>query len=294
MRADRSPEPDRSYSLIAINSTPPAHGLAVIDASGTPDDPSDDRIRYIPDEGFIGTDVLQYVVTDGSIRDSYASASVTVTVLPADGSTPPAVQGTSAADRIVLLPRPGNRVAAYLNGRFVGVFGAAAGIVVDGGDGNDNIRAGRLTVPVTIDGGAGDDGIIGGSGHDILTGGAGDDRLFGGPGRDVLVGGTGADRLSGGGGDDVLVAGAAADATRLDEVLTLWTGSGFYGDRIDRITSATTGRLLGAGSTSDDAAADVLAGQWGSDLFFAAVAAGGTSPTDQLSGRRVGEDVIPS
>jgi len=54
------------------------------------------------------------------------------------------------------------------------------------GDGNDDLDASALAVPVTADGGVG---------ADLLTGGNGADALTGGPGADVLTGTSGADAL---------------------------------------------------------------------------------------------------
>ena len=58
----------------------PSHGTATIDDGGTPLDPSDDRIRYVPDADFFGTDSFAYRIDDG--RGHGATAIVTVTVAP--------------------------------------------------------------------------------------------------------------------------------------------------------------------------------------------------------------------
>ncbi|WP_298843888.1 LamG-like jellyroll fold domain-containing protein [uncultured Roseobacter sp.] len=55
-----------------------------------------------------------------------------------------------------------------------------AGTAVDGGAGDDTLRAGSGSD--SLDGGAGNDSLTGGAGADTLTGGAGDDVIDGGPG----------------------------------------------------------------------------------------------------------------
>jgi len=80
------------------------------------------------------------------------------------------------------------------------LFGSSGFDRLDGGGGDDVIRAGD-----------GDDDLFGGGGRDRLAGEAGDDYLLAGSGDDVLDGGAGADRLLGGSGTDVL---RARDGTR--------------------------------------------------------------------------------
>ena len=133
------------------------------------------------------------------------------------------------------------------------VLGQAAdedhGVLVVGGDGNDEIRTAGLNAEVrgeagsdrigvsllqgqraivdagagddivTIDGagrstvnaGAGDDWIQGGDGHDIVDAGAGDDRVDAGAGNDVVTGADGDDTLLGQRGRDILVGGSGSD-----------------------------------------------------------------------------------
>lgn len=80
---------------------------------------------------------------------------------------------------------------------------------VEGGDGNDDLRAGLRGS--WLRGGAGDDVLKGSTGSDSLTGGDGRDRVLGAGGRDGLHGDAGADVLSGGGGNDGLRGGIGAD-----------------------------------------------------------------------------------
>ena len=53
--------------------------LQIIDPNNTPDNPSDDLVRYTPNEDYIGQDVFQYTICDD--RDNCASNTVTVTVV---------------------------------------------------------------------------------------------------------------------------------------------------------------------------------------------------------------------
>jgi Ca2+-binding RTX toxin-like protein len=70
----------------------------------------------------------------------------------------------------------------------------ALSVLIDGGDGNDQLSANRGTVV----GGSGDDTLTG----DVLSGGPGNDRLAGTDAANVLDGGPGADLLKGMGGID--------------------------------------------------------------------------------------------
>ena len=59
----------------------PSDGTATVNNNGTPNDPTDDTIDYIPDPGFAGTDQITYQIcdSDGDCDD----ATVTITVLDA-------------------------------------------------------------------------------------------------------------------------------------------------------------------------------------------------------------------
>ncbi len=71
--------------------------------------------------------------------------------------------------------------------------------LIEGGEGDDVLRAFSSTTPAALLGGPGDDLLIGGRGSDVLMGGSGRDRLVdrsagnrfvGGPGRDLALIGT--------------------------------------------------------------------------------------------------------
>ncbi|MFK7822119.1 MAG: calcium-binding protein [Planctomycetaceae bacterium] len=90
--------------------------------------------------------------------------------------------------------------------------------VINGGDGDDYIKAGKSAN--LLRGNAGDDTIIGsglrdiisgGSGNDFIRGQADGDVIGGGNGNDTILGTSGADQIDGGNGNDSILAGAGAD-----------------------------------------------------------------------------------
>ncbi len=72
-----------------------------------------------------------------------------------------------------------------------------AGVMVDGGPGDDTISATTLQHTATFFGGAGNDILTGGPNNDTLHGDAGDDVLNGNGGNDWLYGDAGNDQLLG-------------------------------------------------------------------------------------------------
>lgn len=124
-------------------------------------------------------------------------------------------------------------------------------IVVDAGEGNDNITTGAGND--RIDGGAGDDAIVSGDGRDDVFGnsgidgidaGAGDDVVYGGDGADIMAGGAGVDFLEGGKGRDELDGGDGHDMLSggLDaDSITGGNGDDrvYAGDGIDTVAAAT-------------------------------------------------------
>ncbi len=168
------------------------------------------------------------------------------------------------------------------------LFGGPGDDTLDGGDGNDTLLGKRgddvllggagadrligASGSNRLDGGAGNDVLLAKRGDDILLGGAGDDLLNGGTGRDILIGGTGADRLLGNSGGDVLVGGTTdhdADAAALGRLLDEWSRLDVnYAGRVANLLAGTglnTPTVLGAGTATDDATADILSGNRGLD-----------------------------
>jgi Ca2+-binding RTX toxin-like protein len=89
------------------------------------------------------------------------------------------------------------------------MYGSEFAETIDGGGGNDIIRAD--SGDDLVFGGTGNDQLYGEGGDDTIHGGEGDDVLDGGLGNDQLYGGQGNDSLDGGAGDDLLVGGAGND-----------------------------------------------------------------------------------
>lgn len=96
-----------------------------------------------------------------------------------------------------------------------------AGVRVNGGKGNDDIRVdetnGAVSLSFTLLGDKGNDTLVGGSGNDLLDGGVGNDAVLGGAGNDRLLGGKGNDTASGQAGSDELHGDAGKDDLDGDE-----------------------------------------------------------------------------
>jgi hypothetical protein len=103
--------------------------------------------------------------------------------------------GTSDGEEVIFRSMKRQRIEVRANGVKMGVFSDISQIRAFGEEGNDEIFAGSVRVPVRLFGGAGNDHLTGGKGDDILNGGSGDDVLFGGEGKDSLIGGAGRDQL---------------------------------------------------------------------------------------------------
>jgi Ca2+-binding RTX toxin-like protein len=99
---------------------------------------------------------------------------------------------------------------------FSGLTGFSAVAYVDGGAGDDRMKAFAGSA-ADFRGGTGNDELIGGTQNDTLDGGDGDDTLKGGDGGDTLLGGKGDDDLIGGIGNDTLTGGAGTDLISGDD-----------------------------------------------------------------------------
>jgi Ca2+-binding RTX toxin-like protein len=162
-------------------------------------------------DGTEGNDVITLAL-DASDRNAPAELVITVNGSPA--RYPASVAG------VVVRGGAGNDLVRVV-GRLRPIPAIAADVVVppisvtlDGGAGNDRLRAGpdgRDLSVYTLAGGDGDDVLTGSPRDDTLDGGAGRDRLFGRSGNDVLDGGDGDDVLWGAAGDDTLGGGAGRD-----------------------------------------------------------------------------------
>ena len=145
-------------------------------------------------------------------------------------------------------------------------------LVIDGGDGNDTIKADKtVTTGLFITGGAGNDRIIGGSGNDYIidnygqnyiSAGKGDDYIIangldlqdetgntlkGGLGNDYIEGSSKNDFISGGAGNDVIYGMAG------DDVISAGLGRDYVdgGHGQDVISAKGNGNMLFGGQGND-------------------------------------------
>ena len=179
------------------------------------------------------------LATSASASAAPASAAVvqdTLTILGTAGGDQISLS-TDANDPLSVLVDLGNgsqplrfarsqfRAVDVLLGRGDDVFTAAGlGGITDAG--------------LLVDGGAGNDQIVGSSGDDILIGGTGDDQLQGRGGDDVLNGGAGNDIVQGDAGSDLINLGSGNDTA------TWFPGDG--NDIIDGGSGSDTLDLVGS------------------------------------------------
>lgn len=71
-------------NLGTLTVTNPANGTVSIDDNGTPNDPSDDTLEYIPADDFVGTDTFTYTLCDSSGNCSTATVTIVVNMADVD------------------------------------------------------------------------------------------------------------------------------------------------------------------------------------------------------------------
>jgi uncharacterized delta-60 repeat protein len=244
-----------------------------------------------------GSNTARVTATDkdqGTGAEGTRAVSVTAAALeadPADASqTALFVGGTLGNDTVRLRAHQGSGVEVVLNGVSQGTFTPTGRLIIYGQAGDDDIAiASGVSLPAVVGGGDGNDTVQAGSGPSILLGGAGDDTLVGGADRDVLIGGGGADQLNGKGESDILIGGGTAfdqDLVALSAIAAEWASGNNYATRISHLQGANPGGLNGpylltSATVSDDGASDQLAGQAGTDWFFANLQ--GTGGLDVIS-----------
>jgi hypothetical protein len=128
-----------------------------------------------------------------------------------------------------------------------------------GGEDQMNV-AGNVPLPMLIDGGDGNDNLIGGGFRTIMVGGAGADHLVGGIGDDLLIGGT---------------TTLALDVALWGKVLDEWSSSRSYAARVANLQGTGTGPRANDNvflqpnvTVFDDGAADDMDESSGEDWFF--------------------------
>src|SRR5262245_34258814 len=191
------------------------------------------------------------------------------------------VGGTEGNDNISIIPKGKPKsadatVKLLMNGTKQ-VFTGIDEIQVFALGGNDRVHlAGAIRVPAMLDGGDGNDNLKGGKGADLLLGRDGNDHLNGQQNNDVLIGGAGLDRLIGGPGEDLLIAGSLTfdeDPEALAALWAAWSASTPIGARVAALTNPTAAVALifeGANATVvSDGDADRLTGAARTDWFVA-------------------------
>lgn len=177
------------------------------------------------------------------------------------------LDGAQVGDGISRLTLGGQAVAEFTNPTFLLSVSAgggndvlravsvdstwAAGIRLDGGDGDDQVSSLLAALGARLQGGTGNDLLDSNNAPDTLVGGEGHDTLNGRGGADWMLGGAGEDSMSGGGGNDLMAGDAGND--------TLVGNSGFDslfgGDGDDSLRGSTEDDTLDGGAGFDRAVA---------------------------------------
>lgn len=167
--------------------------------------------------------------------------------------------------------------ASYTGDVSLSVEGAAAGVTIDLGSGNDtvtgsskadtiNVRAGNNNVAAgdgndtvtagdgsnVINSGAGNDTVTVGGGANVIDAGAGDDGVTVGNGANAIVTGSGDNRVTGGNGANTVTGGTGVDTIELGNgANSIDAGDGAnrvtVGGGVNTVTSGTGADLVNAG-----------------------------------------------
>jgi len=161
--------------------------------------------------------LLSATLVDGTLTltGTEANDRIEIEAGPADGDV--AVEGVAGVDDdtvfngvdAIIINTLGGNDRVEIGSGVVDTIGAAIGVVIDGGSGNDKLEGGDGDDD--IDGGSGKDKIHGHDGDDTLNGGDGGDKIDGGDGDDTITGGGGKDKIGGGDGDDDIDGGDGGD-----------------------------------------------------------------------------------
>jgi hypothetical protein len=215
-----------------------------------------------------GSNLVNYFVLEGLNRGTHSG-----TGSPARYTSFEHLHGDTGTDHFVFYP------GGYVSGSIVGGAGTdfvdysplATGVTVNLKYHLASFVGGEVKEVENVLGSQGNDVLDGDESDNVLVGNGGKDLLRGGAGRDLLIGGDGVDDLLGGGGEDLLIGGRTVydnDPTRLRRLQSLWSGSGFYSNRIDSLRTDAVAPLTTA-QVLDDASADSLTGgPLETDWFF--------------------------
>jgi Ca2+-binding RTX toxin-like protein len=133
-------ESDENVALLGLGSADP--GSVASTGNG-----ADTRVRYVPDAANSGTDDFTYDVcqeTEGEPGERCDTATVTITVLPADEPNPPSepectARGTKGADKTRGTPK--RDVICGFRGDDT-IYGMGSNDVIVGNSGSDTIQGG--------------------------------------------------------------------------------------------------------------------------------------------------------
>ena len=165
------------------------------------------------------------------------------------------VVGTEIDDVIKVIRDKDGKMHLYMNYEDMGAFAVTGNIHLAGGAGNDRILVWpEVKRPCIIDGGDGNDQIRGGQGDDVIRGGNGDDQIIGRAGSDMIFGDAGNDTLEGGGGRDIIVGGAGSDDILGGDGRDVLIG----GDGSDQLSDGYGRDLMIGGITDYDTDEDAL------------------------------------
>ena len=239
--------------------TNPGNGSAIRNENST--------ITYTPNPGFIGTDVLNYVLSDGKGGNDTATMTIVVNDVISELFCGRVIDDF---DNVLF----GTNVGEILRGtedddliRGWGgddtIYGKGGNDCLKGDDGNDMIWGGQGDD--VLRGGAGEDKLVGDVGNDTLNGHAGNDRIWGSEGDDILLGEIGADLLVGDSGNDTIWGGDDDD-----KILGEEGNDAMYGDSgNDKIYGHAGDDSLWGGGNDDamvgGAGNDMLTGDSGED-----------------------------
>ena len=110
-----------------------SNGTVSVRRRGTPDNPLDDLIRYIPNNGFVGQDSFEYTIKDADGDTSTSSVQVIVTK-PEPVFTPPAVvqrRALSAAAKFITPGEAYHQWGPDVQLSAIGLDGSKANVVFD-------------------------------------------------------------------------------------------------------------------------------------------------------------------
>ncbi len=180
-------------------------GRVVVQDAGQGDDHIDLRGVLSPSEvhGGLGNDTI--FLSDGAGSVAYGDAgNDTITASSSENATGVRLYGGDGNDLLI----PGTvSITIYGDGGNDTITGTDEADYLYGDDGTGTLSDGADT----IDGKDGNDIIRGGKGNDVLEGGAGDDWVRGDDGADIIRGSRGDDILDGGAGDDKLYGSSGRD-----------------------------------------------------------------------------------